>query len=349
MPRQSIYHTYKRYRTLQTSLITALPVAILMPHSGCNCRCVMCDIWKGNRNVKQLTEGDISGLLDSFRRLGTRQVLMSGGEALLHPAFFRFCEMLRSAGLRISLHSTGISVAQHAQRIAAVVDDLVVSLDGDETTHDSIRSIPGAFRKLKEGIRALRAIDPGFRITGRCVIHRLNFRRWPQIVEAAKELGLDRISFLPADVSSTAFNRDIPWTVDRQADVMITMEDLPVLQQSAEDLFTKHANNFDSGFIAESREKIGKIVTYYSALNGLCAFPYKKCNAPWVSAVVEPDGYVRPCFFHPVIGNLREQPLHRLLNLPPAIAFRKTLNMDANPVCERCVCYLNLSPATSFT
>ena len=86
---QSLYHTYKRYRTLQTHRITALPVVILMPHSACNCRCVMCDIWKDNQRLKQLTEKDISGLLDSLAKLQTQQVLMSGGEALLNPAFFR--------------------------------------------------------------------------------------------------------------------------------------------------------------------------------------------------------------------------------------------------------------------
>src|SRR5215510_4021242 len=91
---QSLYHTYKRYRTLQTDHISALPIVILMPHSACNCRCVMCDIWKDNKNLKQLNEEDIFQLLDSLKQLGTQQVLMSGGEALLNPNFFRFCQIL---------------------------------------------------------------------------------------------------------------------------------------------------------------------------------------------------------------------------------------------------------------
>jgi hypothetical protein len=52
-------HTFQRYRTLQTNRISALPIVILMPHSACNCQCVMCDIWKGNKNLKQLTEKDV--------------------------------------------------------------------------------------------------------------------------------------------------------------------------------------------------------------------------------------------------------------------------------------------------
>src|SRR3954470_2182129 len=104
---QSLYHTYQRFRSLQTSKISALPIVILMPHSACNCRCIMCDIWKDNKNLKQLTEDDIKGLLASLRQFGTKQVLMSGGEALLNANFFRLCELLRKENIQITLLSTG--------------------------------------------------------------------------------------------------------------------------------------------------------------------------------------------------------------------------------------------------
>src|ERR1700744_6298734 len=94
-------HTYRRYKTLRTHNITALPIVILMPHSACNCRCVMCDIWKDNKNLKQLSEDDVKGLLTSLKQLGTKQVLMSGGEALLNANFFRLCELLRKEDIKI--------------------------------------------------------------------------------------------------------------------------------------------------------------------------------------------------------------------------------------------------------
>src|ERR1700759_4141442 len=97
----SLYHTYQRYRTLQTHKISALPIVILMPHSACNCRCVMCDIWKDNKNLKQLSEADISGLIGALKKFGTKQVVMSGGEALLNPNFFRLCEIIKKAGISI--------------------------------------------------------------------------------------------------------------------------------------------------------------------------------------------------------------------------------------------------------
>ena len=215
MLNQSLIHTWKRYKTLRTNRITALPIVILMPHSACNCRCVMCDIWKGNRNTKQLTEEEISGLLSSLKKFGTKQILLSGGEALLHERFFSLCSILKSQGLHLTLLSTGLTLKMHAEKLVNYVDDIIVSLDGDQLVHDRIRNIPGAFGKLKEGVAAIKKLNPLFPVTARSVVHRLNYAGWSNTVDAAHELGLDSISFFPADVSSEAFNRHIPWTTDR--------------------------------------------------------------------------------------------------------------------------------------
>jgi radical SAM protein with 4Fe4S-binding SPASM domain len=339
---QQLYDQFERYRTLRTGRIRRLPVVILMPHSACNCRCVMCDIWKDNKNLKQLTEKDVRGLLDALQAYGTRQVVMSGGEALLNRNFFTLCSLLQEIGLRISLLSTGLTLKQHAGRLASAVDDIIVSLDGDEETHDRIRNIPGAFARLSEGIQALRAVSPGFRITGRSVIHRLNYRKWPAIIAAARQLGLDQISFLPADVSSQAFNRPQGWEEAKQNEILISGDEIAGLKKITRELVRDHRAEFDSGFIADSPEKIWKIYGYHAAQLGMNPFPFKKCNAPWVSAVIEADGTVRPCFFHAAIGNIHDGTLDQILNGEKGLAFRRQLDIASNPTCIRCVCYLHL-------
>jgi len=344
MPAPSLYQTYQRYRTLQTDVIHTLPVVILMPHSACNCRCVMCDIWKDNKNLKQLTELDIIHLLASLKKFGTRQVVMSGGEALLNTNFFKLCEILKGQGIKISLLTTGLSIKNCADQLLKWVDDLIVSLDGDEPLHDAIRNIPKAFKKLKEGVEHIKRLNPAYRITARTVIHRLNFRNWQSIINEARLMGIDQISFLPADVSSHAFNRQTAWAEPKQHEILIDERELPELQETIYYIIKSNKALFDSHFIAESMLKIQNIYQYYAAFYGLNAFPYKKCNAPWVSTVVEADGSVRPCFFHDVIGNIRDASLDEILNSDKAIQFRKNLDMSSDNTCVRCVCSLNLSP-----
>ncbi len=344
---KSLTDTYKRYRTLQTDKISALPIVILMPHSACNCRCVMCDIWKDNKNGKQLTEKDVEGLLGSLRQFGTKQVLMSGGEALLNANFFRLCELLQKEHIHITLLSTGLLLRKHTEQLLQLVNDVIISLDGDETTHDEIRNVSGAYSKLKDGVQHIKALEPGYKITARTVIHKLNYKVWPQIIDAAKEMGLDQVSFLPADVSSEAFNRQTPWDAPRQGEIMPGKDELPGLREITEGIISQYEAEFSSGFIAESPDKLRKIHTYYGAMHGLNPFPFKKCNAPWVSTVIEADGTVRPCFFHRSMGNIRNNSLSEILNSTEAIGFRKGLDMKKDPTCVKCVCYLNLSPATN--
>jgi len=348
MLKQSLYYSFQRYRTLQTDIIRALPIVILMPHSACNCKCVMCDIWKDNKNLKQLTEGDIQGLLSSLKKFGTREVVMSGGEALLNPNFFRLCEILHQQNIKISLLSTGLSLKKNVEQILTWIDNIIVSLDGNEEVHDRIRNIPHAFQKLKEGVQLIKSIDPKFRITARTVIHKLNFRIWDSIIDSAKEMGLDQISFLPADVSSHAFNREVLWSENRRHEILVEQNELPGLSVVINGILENYEEDFESRFIAESPGKFRKIYSYYAAFYNLNPFPYKKCNAPWVSTVIEADGTVRPCFFHEPIGNIRDNSLEEILNSKESIRFRKDLDMGSNSTCVKCVCYLNLPPGASL-
>lgn len=340
----SLYHTYKRIRSLQTHRITAMPIVLLMPHSACNCRCVMCDIWKGNQQLKQLTERDVEKLTASLRQLGTKHVVFSGGEAILHENFFKFCEILKKSALRITLLSTGLTLKKNTGPLLKWVNEIIVSLDGDEATHDQIRNIPGAYRKMSEGIQSIKTIAPAFPISFRTVIHRLNFRKWPAIIESAKTLGVDSISFLPADVSSHAFNRELLWTDQKQHEILLDEKELDALEEVIEFIIENYSGLIRNGFIAESADKLRKIHSYYAAFYGRNDFPWKKCNAPWVSAVVEADGTVRPCFFHEAYGKLNGNDLSEIINLESAIQFRRSLDVENNETCRKCVCYLNLSP-----
>jgi MoaA/NifB/PqqE/SkfB family radical SAM enzyme len=304
----------------------------------------MCDIWKGNNNIKQLEEADIKKMLESMRQLNTKLVVMSGGEALMHPNFFRLCEIIKSHKINITLLSTGLLLKKYASEIIAKTDEVIVSLDGSKGIHDKIRNIPYAFDKLKEGVQELKRLNPKFRVTARCVIQKENFDDLPNIVEAAHEIGLDQISFLTADVITDAFNRPELWGEEKVCEIRLSPEELVRFKQVIENLIEIHSEEFKNKFIAESPEKLMRFYDYYAAFQGLTQFPSVRCNAPWVSTVIEADGTVRPCFFHEVIGDIRKNSLSEIINSDKSISFRKNLDVSTNAICEKCVCSLNLSP-----
>jgi MoaA/NifB/PqqE/SkfB family radical SAM enzyme len=318
--------------------LDSVPILILYPHSRCNCRCIMCDIWKDTTKA-EISPAELERHLLDFERLSVQWVVLSGGEPLMHSDLFRLCALLRERHIRVTLLTTGLLLDRNAAPIVNFLDDVIVSLDGPAAIHDEIRRVVGAFALLEKGIQAIHRLQPTFPISARSTVQRRNYHYLRQTAAAAKRLGLESISFLAADVTSAAFNRAEGWDSTRQAEIALTESDIEPLEQEIGQLIREWGA---LGFVREGPEKLYRIVHHYRAHLGLCAPVAPQCNAPWVSAVIESDGSVHPCFFHKTIGNLHGQGLAEALNSPEAQNFRKQLNIAANSVCQRCVCSLNL-------
>jgi MoaA/NifB/PqqE/SkfB family radical SAM enzyme len=73
----------------KTHVIEKLPILILYPHSRCNCRCVMCDIWKID-TITELSIADLDRHANDLEALAVRWVVFSGGESLMICDMFSF-------------------------------------------------------------------------------------------------------------------------------------------------------------------------------------------------------------------------------------------------------------------
>ena len=320
--------------------ILTLPVLVIFPHNQCNCRCMMCDIWR-IREAKQITPADLEQQMTSLRTLGVRWVVFSGGEPQLNEKWSCLANMLRSAGIRVTLLTAGLLLKSQAQVVADSVDDVIVSLDGPPPTHNSIRRVAGAFEEMAEGVRALRKIQPDMQVRARCTVQKANHRSLREVVECAKNMGLNSISFLAADLTSSAFNRPEGWLPDRVDRVALVPEEVDALEEEVEQLITEQLG---SEFVVESAAKLRRIVQHFRAQVNQADDNAPHCNAPWVSAVIEASGDVRPCFFHQTVGNIHQQTLAEIVNGPEAVHFRAGLDVASNAICRKCVCSLHIPP-----
>jgi MoaA/NifB/PqqE/SkfB family radical SAM enzyme len=248
--------------------------------------------------------------------------------------------MLRSTGSRVSLLTAGLLLKSQAQAIIDSVDDVIVSLDGPPAIHNSIRRIPNAFEQLVEGVKAIHQFRPEMPIRARCTVQKANHLSLRAVVTSAKQIGLDSVSFLPADLTSSAFNRSEGWKPDRADRVALVSEEVDALEAEVESLITENRADFASGFVVETTDKLRRIVRHFRAHLGQTTNIAPRCNAPWVSAVIEASGDVRPCFFHPVLGNIHSRALPDILNGSEALHFRANLDVGHNEICQRCVCSL---------
>jgi len=316
-----------------TNRTFVLPVVVFFPTSRCNSRCVSCDWWKCS-GAGDLSLEEIETVADALPALGTRMVLFSGGEPLLRPEVFDAAAMFRENDITLHLHTSGVLLDRTDADVARIFSRVIVSLDAHtEELYQVVRGV-AALTAVERGVARLQRIAPHVPVTARSTLHRWNFRELPSLIDHAKAMALDGIAFLAADVFSAAFGREFPARTDTLA---LNADETAEFSELVEETIASHMDDFASGFVVETPEKLRRLPQYYAALRGEGSFPRVSCNAPYMSAVIEADGSVRPCFFHQAVGSVRLEPLSAIVkrNLP---AFRENLLIDTNPVCTRCVC-----------
>ena len=320
--------------------LTALPILLLNIHTLCNCHCVMCDIWKRKESQELIASG-LERHRDSLKNLAVRQVVLSGGEPLLNRDLQAICEFFRSLNIRITLLTTGLLLQKRAGLVASLVDDVILSLDGPPEVHNSIRRVSKAFEMIALGVETVRKLHPGMPLSCRTTVQKKNHTHLRATVQAAHSLDLNSISFLAADLSSTAFNRDQPWQPERQNEIALSFAELHALEAEIELLIANHQADIHTRFIAEDAAKLRRLPARFREHIEDSPPQAPACNAPWVSTVMEVDGTLRPCFFHAPVASTENASLEQALNSHAARLFRAGLNVAMNPTCRRCVCSLN--------
>ena len=312
-----------------------LPLITLYLSERCNSRCVTCDYWRNGR--ADLNLAGVERLLPALASLRTEVALLSGGEPLLNPEWAEIACLLRAHGLKLWLLTSGLSLAKHARPVAELFDAVTVSLDGTSpATYAAIRGLD-AFDKVCEGIRA--ALGAGAQVSVRVTLQRANYRELPAFVDLATGLGVRQISFLAVDVANPhAFGR----REDFGGRLALAREDLPVFEEMLDSLEVEHDAAFRSGLIAESPQKLRRLLQYFRALHGLGPPPPVRCNAPDFSAVVDANGSVRPCFFiaGPAGTAVRSRDLQAVLNDAPMRELRDSIRAGSRRECATCVCPL---------
>lgn len=304
--------------------IHALPLAIVYITDRCNSRCVMCDYWQYGQTFMSLEHA--RGLAQQLDQLKSRWVLLSGGEPLLHPQWDEIAKELSGGKRRLWLLTAGLALKKYADLAASLCQKITVSLDG--ATPEIYQAIRGlnAFDEVCTGIRAI--VERNNQVSLRCTIQQRNYQQLPELIELAHQLGVRQISFLAVDVlTHVAFARK----QEIISNLALESDDLPVFDRVLADLSVRFADDFESGFIAESPGKLRHIRKYFAALHNLNDFPSVRCNAPRFSAVFTTDGKIQPCFFI--------SPDQRLdINASTLLSLRHDIRTGQRSECKTCVC-----------
>ena len=323
-----------------------LPLVILYVTEGCNLSCITCSYRTPRPN--ELSLEDIARLAEGLGRLGLRHIVCSGGEPLMRRDLPEICLIFRKQHVRQSLLTNGLLLEKRFAEIRSFFHEIIVSLDGPtDAIHDGIRGAE-AFHRILGGIREVTGSRERPQVSLRTVVQKRNFRSLPEMVRLARDLGVDRISFLAADVLSESFGRAGMAATPQQDEILLAADEVREFADILERTREAYRKEFESSFIAESPEKLNNILQYYEALLGLKPFPRTVCNAPMVSTVITSTGDLLPCFFLPGFSNVRDGELGNLLNGAGIRSTREGVRQGLVDRCKTCVCTLHVSPAAAL-
>jgi radical SAM protein with 4Fe4S-binding SPASM domain len=141
---------------------------------ACDHACTHCGSRAGRARDGELSTAEALDVVAQLAAMRTREVVMIGGEAYLHPGFLDVVRAITAAGVRATMTTGGLGItAELARALAdAGLYSASVSVDGLRDTHDRMRSRKGSFDGTVRAHEHLRAA--GIHISANTNVNRLN-------------------------------------------------------------------------------------------------------------------------------------------------------------------------------
>jgi MoaA/NifB/PqqE/SkfB family radical SAM enzyme len=333
---------FKAFLNASSLTCRTLPIVILYVTEGCNLRCMTCSYRAPLPN--ELTLPEIEELALRLKNFGLRHIVYSGGEPLMRRDLPQIGKIFQAHGVRQTLLTNGLLLEKRLEELSEFLNEIIISLDGPSAAvHDAIRGVE-SFERILRGIHAAKSRINRAVLSIRMVVQRRNFRSVPDMVGFAGDLGVDRISFLAADVLSNAFGREHAGTAAPAEDIRLEVSEAAEFRALVSQMIIAHDKDFRSGFISDPPPRLLHIARYFEALAGDGDFPPNVCNAPMMSTVISSTGDILPCYFLPHYGNLRSGDVRALLNSPAIRSTRASVREMSLERCKTCVCTLHVPP-----
>ncbi len=164
--------------------IPSLRYLLLNITKRCNLKCKHC--YLGEEEAQDLPPDLILRIFDEFEEMGGLRLIISGGEPLLHPEFWKINDFLKGRSFRSILNSNGILIDEEAAE-RFFFDEVQISLDGMKESHEALRG-KGTFKKAIAAIKA--SIKAGKDVSIATMVHSKNINEFNEMEKLLKELGV---------------------------------------------------------------------------------------------------------------------------------------------------------------
>ena len=142
--------------------------------------------------ISRISLQDIQRIIDELDEYSLEKVKISGsGEATLHHEFVKIIDFLKERELFIKLITNGTTLYRNVETMSNI-DDLVISIHGNETTHNNIVQHRKAYQLIIKGLNKMKNFDNEAlqKISFTYVITGYNLNEIKDIIELSKNFNI---------------------------------------------------------------------------------------------------------------------------------------------------------------
>lgn len=311
----------------------------------CDQFCTHCGSRAGDARETELSTAEALEVVQQLADMGTKDVVLIGGEAYLHDGFLEIVRALKAVGIRPMMTTGGVGVTPKLARdmAEAGIVQVSVSVDGLETAHDLIRGSKGSFQAA---IRALRVMhEAGIPIAANTNLNRVNRDDLEPLFALLAELGISAWQVQITVPLGRAADR--PQMILQPYDLVDLVPRIAAIKTSA----------FDLGITVMPGNNLG----YFGPEEALLRSLYEGGSDHWGGCMagkfvmgIESDGAVKGCpslqTSAYVGGNLKDSSIQKIWDTSPKLAFTRTRTVDDLwGFCKTCPFAATCMSGCSFT
>ena len=327
MKKQNYLLAREQYFSDETRL-NSLPIrATIQTTDFCNLNCIMCQIHSQREKhaLKQMKQSDFDEVVQKLFPTLMEVHPTNIGEPLFSPWFDYLCNKCKEYGVLLDITSNGTLLTQ--EKIRAIMPcllDIKISFDGaQKETFERIRK--GAdFGRLLQNIDNFVHIrnetGSSATISLQMTLFNFNYRELPNLIQLAKEKGVDRVKayhvFSYSDEIDHLSLINNPEKFEETRVKSLELAQKLKMQVSIAEPPSKNPEADEKTLVRQN------------------------CRLPWAECFIDHDGSVYPCHTHNHVpfGNILSQRAYQMWNSDYAQSLRGHLISGhcENTICQNC-------------
>lgn len=314
-------HTPSRYR-VRDDYKTAVPVHVVWEITlACNLKCSHCGSRAGKVRPGELTTEQCFGVIDSLKKLGTREITIIGGEAFLRKDWLRIIDRINQSGIECTMQSGAYNLTE--ERIInaknAGIKGIGVSIDGLAPTHNKIRGRQDSFEHATRCLELLK--KHGIHSGVNTVITKLNRHELSELTDILISYGVRNWQIQLAVAMGNA--------VDNSEELLLQPYELI-------GLYDDLAEIYDQALAGDLLIQAGNNIGYFGPYEHIWRQGEEKyytgCSAGHTVIGIEADGKIKGCPSLPTTeytgGNVKDMELEDIWKHSEVMFFSRYRNKE---------------------